>query len=145
MIGIGSILGTPDPFVDRVINGFIDGYYQSAEDCDTSRDPVFEGSETPDEIASPYTMLPVPRRFYQYLGSRTVPPCQEEIFWNYASVYTSIDDAQADTIRNLILNWIDPETCRLGTVADPDTGSTSRPPLDPGDRPISLTGDCASA
>ena len=139
------MIGASDSFVDKVINGFIDGFFESADDCGLSRDPIYEGTESPGDIANPYTMLPQFPTFYQYLGSRTVPPCEENVFWNFLSTYSSIDDSQGDAIRNLILNWINPESCRLGTVADPNTGSTSRPPSDPESRPVSLTGACPSS
>ena len=145
IIGIGTVFGAADPFVDRIINGFVGGYIESAEDCNLSRDPIYEGSAAPGEIANPYDMLPQAPKFYQYLGSHTVPPCEENVFWNYLSVYTSIDSSQGDTLRSLIIDWINPLTCRFGTVADPATGSTSRPPSDPGTRPISLTGECGSS
>lgn len=142
IVGIANIVGAADPFVDRVINGFVAGYFEAAEDCDLARDPIYEGTDTPSEIANPYAIFPELPTFYQYLGSRTVPPCTQDVFWNVLSEYTSIDSSQGDSLRSFILDWINPDTCRLGTVADPDTGSTSRPPIDPGDRPLSLTGEC---
>uniref|UniRef100_A0A7S3KZC9 carbonic anhydrase n=1 Tax=Amphora coffeiformis TaxID=265554 RepID=A0A7S3KZC9_9STRA len=143
IIGLGIVRGASDSFIDRVINGFVGDFFQTAEDCNRSREPTFEGTSAPNEIANPYVMLPENPSFYQYLGSRTKPPCQEDVFWSFLSDYTTIDDSEADTISRLILDWINPESCRFGTAADPETGSTTRPPITPGRRPISFAGACA--
>ena len=145
IIGLGFVQGESeesDPFVDRVINGFVGGFFQTAEDCNSSREPIFEGTSAPDEIANPYIMLPENPTFYQYLGGRTIPPCQEDVFWSYLKDYSTIDASQANTMSSLILDWINPESCRFGTAADPVTGSTTRPPRNPGRRPVSLAGEC---
>lgn len=142
IIGLGIVRGVSDSFIDRVINGFVGEFFQTAEDCNRSREPIFEGTSAPEEIANPYIMLPHNPSFYQYLGSRTKPPCQEDVFWSFLSNYTTIDGSEADTISRLILDWINPESCRFGTAADPVTGSTTRPPIDPHRRPISLAGGC---
>ena len=143
IFGAGAVFGTQDPFVERLINGFVEGYFEAADDCDVEADPIYEGLESPDDLASPYSMFPESPNFYQYLGSQTVPPCEENVFWNVLSSYVAVDDMQAETLRTLILNFLNPETCRLGTWADPVTGSTTRPPVDPEGRPVSLTGECS--
>ena len=145
IFGMGVVVGPYDAFVDRMINGFVEEHYDSADVCIIPRDPIYEGTTDLLGLADPYVVLPDRPTFYQYLGSRTAPPCEENVFWNFASEYISIDPSQAETIRSFILDWINPETCTFDTVADPTTGSTSRPALDPGTRPISLTGSCSSA
>jgi hypothetical protein len=95
-------------------------------------------------VANPYAIFPDRPTFYQYLGSQTVPPCEENVFWNYLSEYVSIDDPQAATLTRFILEYIDSNTCTFGTVADMETFSTSRPAVDAGGRPVSLTGSCNS-
>lgn len=142
IIGIGTVLGEADPFVDRVLNGFTEGYFEIAASCDVTRDPIYEGVMAPLQIANPYTMLSESPEFYQYLGSQTVPPCAQNVFWNYLAEYISISEEQNDSMRSMILGRIDPENCRFDTVADPDTGSTTRPAIDPRNRPISLAGEC---
>lgn len=142
IFGIGTVVGETDGFVDRVINGFIPGYFGIAATCGVSRDPIYEGVETSSEIANPYGMFPDLPKFYQYLGSKTVPPCEEEVFWNYLDEYITIDTRQDASMRSLVLGRLDPENCQFDSIADPETGSTSRPAIDPQDRPVSLTGEC---
>ena len=145
IFGMGTVSGEADPFIDNLISGFVRDYFESAADCNIIREPIYEGTAARRETANPYSIFSDHPTFYQYLGSRTAPPCEEDVFWNYYTSYITIDDAQERTLRSFILNWVNPETCRLGTVADPDTGSTTRPAIDPGSRPVSWAGECASS
>lgn len=145
IIGIGTVVDGNDQFVDRLIRGFADVYYETGESCDIDRDRIYDGSSAPGTVANPYNMLPENPRFYQYLGSQTFPPCTQNVFWNYLQAYAGIGDRQNSALRTMILERLDPLSCRFDTVADPDTGSTARPPLDPGNRPISLTGHCQNS
>lgn len=45
-----------------------------------------------------------------------------------------------DTIDRLILGYVNSETCEFASNADPYTGSTSRPPLDPIGRDVQIKG-----
>jgi hypothetical protein len=49
-----------------------------------------------------------------------------------------------DTLDRLILGYINPESCEFASNADPYTGSTSRPPLDPIGREIKIKGPFCS-
>jgi hypothetical protein len=75
---------------------------------------------------SPYNLLPDGATFYFYDGGLTTPPCSEVVWWNVADKPILITPAQYSQLITLILNYIDPSNCQLGTFAGP-AGSTSRP------------------
>lgn len=146
---VGFILDTGSPleYYDPTVNGFIPGFLETdfkvSNACNKSEGRFFyKGTPKPDYLINPYAMLPPGPSFYQYLGGLTTPPCTEGVFWNLLSEPIPIAVAQIDTISRLILDHLDPNTCEILTNADPLTGSTSRPPLDPLDREISLVGYC---
>jgi hypothetical protein len=140
----GNVDGVNDPVVDRMLGGFVDQAFQVATACDLPCGPslFWEGVPAPSEIANPYAVLPDRPKFYQYLGGRTTPPCTEDVFWNFMSEYVTVSIGQQNAISRLLLSFIHPDTCKFGTIADPTSGSTSRPPLNLNGRPISLAGLC---
>lgn len=133
--------------LDRMIYGFRDTAIQAANDCSLlglGPTPTWfwEGTSSPWLTANPYEILPSDPTFYQYLGSLTTPPCTEAVFWNFLSEYIPVSVAQLDFINNVILNYLDPNTCEKGTVADPMTGVTSRPPFTDAGRGVTKVGAC---
>ena len=141
----GTEVGINDPFLDRMIYGFGETATETASHCSLGLvTPTFfwKGVYAPFNIADPYAILPSNPTFYQYLGGLTTPPCTEAVFWNFLSDYIPVSVSQIDFINNLILNYIDPATCEKGTVADPKTGNTSRPPIDPAGRTVTRVGAC---
>jgi carbonic anhydrase len=146
----GTEVGDNEPVLDRVLSGFVEvskaAMNKCFEDCNgCGEDPkdhfFWEGVEASHSMADPYAMLPEGASFYQYLGGLTTPPCSEVVFWNFLSEYIPFSVAQADTINRLVLGYLDDE-CKMGTVADPKTANTSRPPIAPGNRPVVKVGMC---
>jgi len=64
--------------------------------------------------------------WYTYKGGLTTPPCTEIVNWNVMDTPMIISDDQLNRLYNLILCYVDPQTCWHATVASKD-GSTSRP------------------
>lgn len=77
-----------------------------------------------------YDLIPEGSTFYNYAGGLTTPPCSEIVEWNVVDTPVEITVSQFNDLSSLILNYVDGETCEFSTVADPDSGSTSRPPQD---------------
>lgn len=75
---------------------------------------------------NPYQLLPPSASIYQYDGSLTTPPCTETVYWNVADTPISITPHEYLALTSLILNYVDPDTCKAATVAAPN-GYTSRP------------------
>jgi carbonic anhydrase len=92
--------------------------------------------ETPEVVFDIYSMLDSDTGFYQYDGGLTTPPCTEIVWWNLADTIVNISVDQYSRIFNLIKFAVDDTSCDLKTVADPATGSTSRPPVRLGDRTV---------
>lgn len=69
-----------------------------------------------------YDLVPWNSCFFHYDGGLTTPPCTEAVWWNLAVTPVQISTDQARILKNII-------SCEDGTVADPTTGSTSRPPV----------------
>jgi carbonic anhydrase len=66
--------------------------------------------------------------FYTYSGGLTTPPCSEAVWWNLNTEPVVISDEQGALLRQIILDYRDPDTCDEATLADPVTGTTSRAP-----------------
>jgi len=69
-----------------------------------------------------YDLVPWGSCFFHYDGGLTTPPCTEAVWWNLAVTPVQISTDQARILKKII-------SCEEGTVADPTTGSTSRPPV----------------
>lgn len=80
-----------------------------------------------------YSMLEPDCGFYHYDGSLTTPPCSEIVWWNLADKRLPISVRQFNRMVNLVLEARN-ERCEFMTIADPRTGSTSRPPVPLGNR-----------
>jgi carbonic anhydrase len=146
----GTEVGDNEPVLDRALSGFVEVSKEATnkcfEDCNgCGEDPndffFWEGVEASHTLADIYGMLPIDAKFYQYLGGLTTPPCSEVVFWNFLDEAIPISVAQADTINRLVLHYLD-DKCMLGTVADPKTANTSRPPIAPGTRTVVKAGAC---
>jgi len=81
-----------------------------------------------------YSLLDPNTGYYHYDGGLTTPPCSEIVWWNLADTTVNVSVMQFNRFVNLVVGAVDKETCELKTVADPNTYSTSRPPVDLGDR-----------
>jgi carbonic anhydrase len=79
------------------------------------------------EAFNPYDLIPEGATFYHYSGGLTTPPCSEIVEWSVVDKPIEISVSQFTDLISLTLNYIDEETCELATIADPATGSTSRP------------------
>jgi carbonic anhydrase len=82
-----------------------------------------------DELFSPYDLLPEGHVFYHYDGGLTTPPCSEVVWWNLSDKSVSISVSQYSELVQLILEYRDPASCELLTLAS-DSGGTSRPVQD---------------
>jgi len=73
------------------------------------------------------------KTFFHYGGGLTNPPCSEAVWFNIAKNPVYISSAQAEELKDIILEYLtdpnpDPDlNCKLATLADPASGSTSRP------------------
>ena len=75
---------------------------------------------------NPYDLVPAGSTMYTYQGSLTTPPCSEVVFWNVIDTPVSISVREYIRAVNLILDWVNPDTCKKETVAS-DSGFTGRP------------------
>jgi carbonic anhydrase len=78
------------------------------------------------DVYNPYLKLPAHYTTYYYSGSLTTPPCSEVVSWNVVDIPISLSVREFNTIINLILDYVDPETCEAASVASP-AGYTARP------------------
>lgn len=63
---------------------------------------------------------------YFYSGSLTTPPCSEIVTWNVVDQPISISVREYTAITNLILDYVNPETCIPASISSP-SGYTARP------------------
>lgn len=75
---------------------------------------------------NPYDLVPAGSTMYTYQGSLTTPPCSEVVFWNVIDTPVSISVREYIRAVNLILDWVNPDTCKKETVAS-ESGFTGRP------------------
>ncbi|GKY94973.1 hypothetical protein MPSEU_000462000 [Mayamaea pseudoterrestris] len=73
-----------------------------------------------------YDLVPEGATMYQYNGSLTTPPCSEIVLWNVIDTPLSISVREYVRLTSLVLEYTDPSTCELASVAAP-SGSTGRP------------------
>jgi carbonic anhydrase len=113
------------------------------EVCDAETLPEVPTNTTIDESVRRrlqafdiYSMLDSDTGFYHYDGGLTTPPCSEIVWWNLADTTVNISVKQYNRLMNLVLGAMDETSCDHITVADPNTGSTSRPPVPLGDRTV---------
>jgi carbonic anhydrase len=137
----GTVVGENNVVLDHILSGFVTAAKSKAKSCACETKFFWEGMAAPMNMADPYALLPEMPSFFIYKGGLTTPPCSEVVFWNFLNDYVPVSVSQADTITQLILGYLDAE-CKLGTVADPKTGNTSRPPFAPGKRLIAQAGSC---
>jgi len=74
-----------------------------------------------------YDLMPEGSAIYNYDGGLTTPPCTETVLWNVVEKPVKITPAQYTDLMVLILNYVNDETCEYATIANPLSGSTSRP------------------
>jgi carbonic anhydrase len=84
---------------------------------------------------NPYGLIPGGSSMYFYDGSLTTPPCTEIVWWNVIDKPVSLSIREFLRLTNLILGYMDPTTCKTGTVAAP-SGFTGRPVQKINDRKI---------
>ena len=77
-------------------------------------------------LYNPYDKIPSNSTMYFYSGSLTTPPCTEIVTWNVVDQPISISVREYLAITNLILNYVDPETCIPTSISSP-AGYTARP------------------
>jgi carbonic anhydrase len=75
---------------------------------------------------NPYDLIPAGSSMYTYEGSLTTPPCTEIVFWNVIDTPVSVSVLEFIRIVNLVIDFANPETCTLDTVAA-ESGFTGRP------------------
>lgn len=85
-----------------------------------------EGARKLAQGFNPYALLPEGATMYTYQGSLTTPPCLEIVFWNVVDTAVSISPREFLRLTTLIIDWVNPETCELASVAA-DSGFTGRP------------------
>jgi carbonic anhydrase len=73
-----------------------------------------------------YDLVADDASMYTYSGSLTTPPCSEVVFWNVVDKPVSISVREYLRLTNLILDYVDPETCTPASNAAP-SGYTGRP------------------
>jgi carbonic anhydrase len=83
-----------------------------------------------------YSLLDSNTGYYHYDGGLTTPPCSEVVWWNLADTHVNVSPMQFNRFVNMVVGAMNKDTCQLKTVADPDTYSTSRPPVALGDRTL---------
>jgi carbonic anhydrase len=120
---------------DNILAGFDAVADRTALACNLSAPVHWWTSENRTVTGSPnsqlqiYDLIPEGSTFYNYNGSLTTPPCSEIVEWNVASKPLAISVAQYNDLTGLVLNYVEPETCKPDTIASP-SGSTSRPVQD---------------
>ena len=75
---------------------------------------------------NPYDLIPAGSSMYTYEGSLTTPPCAEIVFWNVIDTPVSVSVREFVRLTNLIMDYANPETCKLASEAAP-SGFTGRP------------------
>lgn len=85
-----------------------------------------EGARKLAQAFNPYALLPEGATMYTYQGSLTTPPCLEIVFWNVVDTAVSISPREFLRLTTLIIDYVNPETCELASVAA-DSGFTGRP------------------
>jgi len=79
------------------------------------------------EALNVYDLIPEGSSFYNYDGGLTTPPCTEAVVWNVVDTPIAISPVQYTDLVALIVNHVDEHSCDYSTIADPFSGSTSRP------------------
>jgi carbonic anhydrase len=128
---VGMVFSKGGP-ANPEFQNFIDGWKASQQlkdsSCGSARKLRKEDARRAQgALASAYGLLDANTDFFFYSGGLTTPPCSEVVWWNLASQPVVISDAQYQDIVDLTLGYKD-ENCTLATIADPVSGSTSRPP-----------------
>jgi carbonic anhydrase len=97
---------------------------KTAKECNTFRRR--KNTDVGKELYNPYLLVPPNFTTYFYSGSLTTPPCSEVVTWNVVDTPVSLSVREFTRIVHYILDYVDPDTCKRGTVASP-AGSTGRP------------------
>jgi carbonic anhydrase len=97
---------------------------QQQEDGD---DASAAADDDGSELVDVYGLIPEGSAFYRYDGGLTTPPCTEIVDWSVADAPLVVSVAQFHDLVGLLLNYVDPDTCQLATIASPFGGTTSRP------------------
>eukprot|EP00542_Grammatophora_oceanica_P003670 CAMPEP_0194070730 /NCGR_PEP_ID=MMETSP0009_2-20130614/88334_1 /TAXON_ID=210454 /ORGANISM="Grammatophora oceanica, Strain CCMP 410" /LENGTH=206 /DNA_ID=CAMNT_0038724017 /DNA_START=1071 /DNA_END=1688 /DNA_ORIENTATION=- len=75
---------------------------------------------------NPYSLMPEDSTVYFYQGSLATPLCSEVVTWNVVDNPVKLSVREYLRLTNLILDYVDPESCEFATVAAP-SGFTGRP------------------
>jgi carbonic anhydrase len=94
--------------------------------CQLGNMPISEYSNDPSTVFGVYDLIPPKATIYTYQGSLTTPPCSEIVSWNVVDTPVQLSPRDFNRVIQLVLGYVNPETCELGSVAN-DQGSTSRP------------------
>mmetsp|Transcript_19321 Transcript_19321/g.36081 ORF Transcript_19321/g.36081 Transcript_19321/m.36081 type:complete len:350 (+) Transcript_19321:222-1271(+) len=124
----------PDPIMNGILSNFDSFADEAHHSCNISSPYHWWQEEIEVDIKklqsiqmNVYDLIPEGATFYNYDGGLTTPPCSEIVEWSVADKPLAITVAQYNDFVNLMLTYVDHETCEYGTVANPATGSTSRP------------------
>jgi carbonic anhydrase len=127
-----------EPFFETLLDELDESQASIIETCGLQAEfnmaPVGDGTRRLQAF-DVYSMLDADTGYYHYDGGLTTPPCSEVVWWNLADTHVNISVKQYNRLMNHVLEARD-ETCQKKTVADPNTGSTSRPPVPLGDRKL---------
>jgi carbonic anhydrase len=96
---------------------------------DTSNGTMVESDENKERLKkyfNPYDLIPKGASIYTYDGSETIPPCSEIVYWNVLDTPVKVSNSEYRALMDLILGYVDPQTCENATTAAP-SGVTSRP------------------
>ena len=112
---------------DVLINGVEEVIAETKAECSkVNRRSRHLSVRKTQQIFNPYEVVPSNSSIYHYAGSLTTPPCTEIVTWNVVEQPISVSVREYIAISNLILNYINPETCVEASISSP-SGYTSRP------------------
>jgi carbonic anhydrase len=125
-----------NPILDEILLQWDAIQDETYRDCDLTEPTHWWWSSSSSSFSSSssslmelnlYDLIPQGSTFYHYKGGLTTPPCSEIVDWTVIDQPVKITVSQFQDLSSLTLNFVDSETCTLATIADPNSGSTSRP------------------
>lgn len=114
---------------DVLIHGIEELTVKTKEECANKVDrrrQLHDRKVQEGTLYNPYDKVPSNSTMYFYSGSLTTPPCSEIVTWNVVDQPISISVREYTAITNLILDYVNPETCIPASISSP-SGYTARP------------------